>query len=177
MLKPGVLLLLLGILLLVVAGGLLVIRYFRHRKFKKVQDEFPTQLATDAWQDEAIAFLVALDASIRLPKQIPLCAGQEVRLGRDHRSNTVTLDEISISRRHARIIGERGGFIILDEGSRGGTFVNKRRLHRGERHRLQHNEIVQFYTFSYQYVLAEAPTQVIDGESTIPTRFDPGRGE
>ncbi len=63
-------------------------------------------------------------------------------------------------------------FYIRDEGSRGGTFVNRRRLHKDQKVLLHHDDIVQFYTFTYQFVLSEAPTQVNDSEPTLSTRLD-----
>lgn len=172
MFTQGGILLIAGLLILIIAGGFLLSQPLIQRWKYRSDDDSPTQIAVDTEARDASAFLVAMEASIRLPQQISLYAGKEVRLGRDRRSNTVTLNDISISRRHARIIGDEQGFVILDEGSRGGTFVDRRRLHKDERHRLQHNEIIQFYTFTYQFVMADAPTQVIDGEMTIPTRLE-----
>lgn len=170
--SPGGVLLIAGLLILTATVGVVVNQYCRQRWFRLEDNDLPTQIAADTGEYEATAFLVAMEASMRLPQRIPLHRGREVRLGRDRRLNTVTLNDISISRRHARISGEGNDFIIQDEGSRGGTFVNRRRLRAGERYRLQYNETVQFYTFTYQFVLLEAPTQVVDGEATIPTRLD-----
>jgi len=168
---PAGVLLIVGLLILIGAGSFVLGRHLR-RKWSDDDDEFPTQIDAGAGKADAAAFLIAMDASLRLPQRIALYEGRETRLGRDRRSNTVTLNDISISRRHARIIGEGRGFILQDEGSRGGTYVNRRRLHTGERHLLQHSETIQFYTFTYQFILTEAPTQVIDGEETIPSRLE-----
>ena len=40
----------------------------------------------------------------------------------------IFLDDVTVSRRHARLIREGRGFVIRDEGSLNGTFVNRRRV-------------------------------------------------
>jgi len=159
-----------GLLLIIVAVTFLLIRR-RHRP--DLADESATEIvAHKDTEQEAAAFLVALETSLRLPQKVPLYAGCETRLGRDRHSNTVTLNDISISRRHATIIGRGPAFYIRDEESRGGTFVNRRRLHKDQKALLHHDDIVQFYTFTYQFVLSEAPTQVGESEVTLSTRLD-----
>ena len=44
-------------------------------------------------------------------------------IGRDV-TNDIVVDEAAVSRRHAAIRGERGGYWIEDLGSRNGTYVN-----------------------------------------------------
>jgi hypothetical protein len=54
--------------------------------------------------------------------------GAEAVIGRDP-TNPVPLDrDTTVSRRHARIVTEAGGFRIVDEGSSNGTFVNGARV-------------------------------------------------
>jgi hypothetical protein len=169
---PGAVLLGIGCLILLSAIGYWLLVHRRRRRLSQLGDDLPTQILSDAEESNADAFLVALDKSMRLPQRIPLYKGREVRLGRDRRANTVTLNDISISRIHAIIAGRGTDFIIRDEGSRGGTFVNRHRLRSSERHRLNHNDVVQFYTFSYRFVMAEAPTEVPDAEATLSTQLD-----
>ena len=162
-------LVLLGLLLVAAA---LSFWLFRRRYRPDPPDQLPTEIVVDAGEEQAAAYLVALETSLRLPQKVPLHAGRETRLGRDRHSNTVTLNDISISRRHATIIGRGLDFYICDEESRGGTFVNRRRLHKNQKVLLHHDDIVQFYTFTYQFVLSEAPTQVGESEVTLSTRLD-----
>jgi predicted component of type VI protein secretion system len=42
--------------------------------------------------------------------------------------NTIRLDDLSVSRRHARIAYKQGGYWLSDTGSMGGTWVNGTRL-------------------------------------------------
>lgn len=170
LLTPGGVLIAFGLLLLIAMLIFWLIQ--RRRQRRDTADDLPTEIAADSGEENAAAYLVAMETSLRLPQRVPLHAGRESRLGRDRRANTVTLNDISISRRHATIIGRGADFYIRDEASRGGTFVNRRRLHKDQKVLLHHDDIVQFYTFTYQFVLSDAPTQVGASEVTLSTRLD-----
>src|SRR5260370_37924797 len=53
----------------------------------------------------------------------------EVTIGRDAASD-VLLDDISVSRRHARLVRTRGCWEVVDLGSENGTWVGGRRVGR-----------------------------------------------
>ena len=56
-------------------------------------------------------------------------AGQkEVLIGRDSRCDVV-LNHVSVSKRHASIVQDGGGFSVVDHNSTNGTFVNGSRIH------------------------------------------------
>jgi predicted component of type VI protein secretion system len=64
-------------------------------------------------------------------------SGDEIRLGRG-RENDLVLPDISVSRRHALLRQDAGGYVLVDQGSGNGTRVNGRvveevRLHTGDR--------------------------------------------
>ena len=44
----------------------------------------------------------------------------------------VFLDDVTVSRHHALVVGKNGQFVIEDKGSLNGTFVNRRRIESGE---------------------------------------------
>src|SRR5258708_32524718 len=54
----------------------------------------------------------------------------EVSIGRDP-ANLVVVDDISVSRRHARLVREGPGWRITDLGSENGTWLGGRRVSRG----------------------------------------------
>lgn len=55
----------------------------------------------------------------------------ETRLGR-HPDSEIMLDDITVSRRHARISRGPSGYTIVDDGSLNGTYVNAQRVERAE---------------------------------------------
>lgn len=52
-----------------------------------------------------------------------------VTVGR-HPDSDIFLDDISVSRRHAQIVRQDGGFVVSDLGSLNGTYVNRDRIER-----------------------------------------------
>jgi len=51
----------------------------------------------------------------------------ELSLGRDI-TNEIIITDAEVSRRHARLIAQAGGYVLEDTGSTNGTFVNGQRL-------------------------------------------------
>ncbi len=58
-----------------------------------------------------------------------LLRGERVAIGR-HPDAAIFLDDVTVSRNHAYVVREGDGWIIVDEGSLNGTFVNRRRKDR-----------------------------------------------
>ena len=65
------------------------------------------------------------------------------RLGR-HPDSEISLEDITVSRRHAEIEREADGYVIRDVGSLNGTYVNQERVDRSELH---HGDEVQIGKF------------------------------
>jgi ABC transport system ATP-binding/permease protein len=77
-------------------------------------------------------------ALLHAGRRFPLAA--EITLGRGDDNDVVLADE-RVSRHHARIRPETGGFVLVDLGSRHGTFVNGERL-TGDGRRLSSGDAV-----------------------------------
>ncbi len=54
-------------------------------------------------------------------------AGERTRIGRSPDCE-VFLDDVTVSRNHAVLIERDGGFVVEDQGSLNGTFVNRKRI-------------------------------------------------
>jgi FHA domain-containing protein/zinc ribbon protein len=53
--------------------------------------------------------------------------GERTRIGRSPDCE-IFLDDVTVSRNHAVLIDKGGSFVVEDEGSLNGTFVNRRRI-------------------------------------------------
>jgi pSer/pThr/pTyr-binding forkhead associated (FHA) protein len=69
--------------------------------------------------------------------------GELTRLGR-HPESEISLDDITVSRRHAEIHRVENGFEVVDAGSLNGTYVNQQRV---DRIPLHHGDELQIGKF------------------------------
>ena len=82
---------------------------------------------------------------------------QEIIFGTDPAQCTQIMDDPSISLVHARLRQtEDGGFLLLDNGSVAGTWVNFEPIPR-EGHRLAHGDMVNFGQLIYRFTLRVPP--------------------
>ena len=54
-------------------------------------------------------------------------SGQRTRIGRSPDCE-IFLDDVTVSRNHAVLVEQDGKFVVEDQGSLNGTFVNRRRI-------------------------------------------------
>jgi len=101
-----------------------------------------------------MAWLVALDGGLA-GKKFSLDATFLVGRGP---FNHVVLDDVRISRQHAKISPESNGHVVYDLNSANGTFVNDGQV---ERHRLAPGDLVRFGPFRFRFEpdLANAPAK------------------
>ncbi len=69
--------------------------------------------------------------------------GDITRLGR-HPDSEISLDDITVSRRHAEVQHTEQGYAVADSGSLNGTYVNQERV---ERAMLKHGDELQIGKF------------------------------
>ncbi len=101
-----------------------------------------------------------------LPEKLEIEGGREVRIGRKPALCDLIIDDQRVSRLHASIVEkEDGKFYIRDEGSAGGTFVNKRKLRVNDTHPLKHNDVINFNAVAYRFVLTD---ELDDDERDAP---------
>jgi predicted component of type VI protein secretion system len=77
--------------------------------------------------------------------------------GSDPRRAVVTLADASVCALHARLQQTSdNGFVLNDEGSLAGTWVNYACLN-GQGRRLRHGDLIHFGRLTYRFELADAP--------------------
>ena len=74
------------------------------------------------------ATLVIRSGGGRAGETYPLAA-ERVTIGR-HPDSDVFLDDVTVSRNHAVVLREGDAYVISDQGSLNGTYVNRRRIER-----------------------------------------------
>lgn len=76
---------------------------------------------------EGVLFVFSSADSDNKWHSVPLSGKQELAIGREE-SCDITLPHVSVSKVHAKIIRERGGWYIADSGSTNGVIVNNKRI-------------------------------------------------
>ncbi|MBC7294363.1 MAG: FHA domain-containing protein [Thermoleophilia bacterium] len=74
--------------------------------------------------------------------------GDVITIGRSPHSD-LFLDDVTVSRHHARIIKDESGFMVEDLNSLNGTYVNRKRI---ERHRLTDGDELQIGKFKLAFL-------------------------
>ncbi len=83
--------------------------------------------------------------------QILDLADQQLRIGRQDDNNLVLISE-KISRNHARIYGEGGGFYFEDLGSFNGSTLNDRPITPRQPQRLRHQDTLQLCDYQLLFL-------------------------
>lgn len=115
-------------------------------------DELTEVPAASPFAPEPAAHLVAVNPQYHLPQRITLYSGSAMRIGRKPELNDVILDDKQVSRVHAIITHKNNGdFYIQDNGSTGGTYVNRQKLTASDDRALYPNDIINFYAIAYRF--------------------------
>ena len=105
----------------------------------------PNALAAVAGEE---ACLVIRSGGGRAGETYPL-RGERVAIGR-HPDAAIFLDDVTVSRNHAVMVREADSWVILDEGSLNGTYVNRRR---GDRTVLADGDEIQIGKYKLTYIV------------------------
>ncbi|MBL8051588.1 MAG: FHA domain-containing protein, partial [Anaerolineales bacterium] len=108
--------------------------------------------------NEANASFIRLNADGQFAAIPPIPVIEpEIIFGTDPVQCTLILDDPSISSVHARLRQtDDGGFLLLDNNSVGGTWVNYDAIpHEG--YRLRHGDMVNFGQLTYRFMLKTPP--------------------
>jgi hypothetical protein len=106
------------------------------------------------------------------PGKIYELAQEEITIGRDI-SNRLVINDPEVSRRHARLTSQVGGYVIEDLGSTNGTFVDGQRL-MGP-HLLRPGQTVMFgekITLAYEALGFDPNATIVSAASTSPAPQD-----
>jgi hypothetical protein len=100
-------------------------------------------------------------------------------IGRDF-SNEIVINDVEISRKHARLTAQTGGFVLDDMGSTNGTFVNGRRL-LGP-HLLRPGELISFgdkVSLSFEALQFDPNATLVSAANLPPYQepFPPAAGQ
>ena len=115
----------------------------------------PQRQAAPRGRRQELGFLLRRD------RRIPL-RGAVVQIGRDPRCE-ICFGDSYVSRQHARIQRQPGGYLITDSGSRHGTFVNNRSI-RGSV-ALRHGDRIRFGREELAFLLVQTGSGPADGPS------------
>ena len=105
----------------------------------------PSTLAAVAGED---ACLVMRSGGGRAGEAYPL-RGESVSIGR-HPDAAIFLDDVTVSRNHALVERSADGWVIVDEGSLNGTYVNRRR---GDRVALADGDEIQIGKYKLTFIV------------------------
>ncbi|MEZ4726290.1 MAG: FHA domain-containing protein [Caldilineaceae bacterium] len=125
----------------------------------------------------ARATLVLERGGSELPKEIHLHTQQvngevknEWKIGRSYAYSNYVIEDRDkrVSRWHATIFERADQFYIRDEGSAGGTYVNRNKIEPRQETPLAHNDVINFNTVAYRFVVGDGPGSAANSPSTDP---------
>ena len=74
--------------------------------------------------------------------------GERTTIGRSPDCD-IFLDDVTVSRKHAVLVRDEDGYLIVDQGSLNGTFLNRRRIESG---RLEHGDELQIGKYRLSFL-------------------------
>jgi pSer/pThr/pTyr-binding forkhead associated (FHA) protein len=126
-----------------------------------------------------------LPAKIELYQQERGQAPNQWKVGRSRQYSDIIIHSKRVSRLHATILEQNGQFRLRDEGSAGGTYLNKRRLEPQMPEVLAHGDLINFNIIAYRFMIEDTmsapsskpagirPAAVGGGDATEVEMIDP----
>ena len=74
-----------------------------------------------------------------------------ITIGRNVK-NDIQIDNLSVSKQHARIVKDQGGYIVEDMGSTNGTYLNEKKI---AKEKLSHNDVITIGKHTLQAILVK----------------------
>lgn len=127
-----------------------------------IEDDITEPVKVPSFYTSAPAYLVYISGGNHLPKKLPIEGQDPIRIGRKKSFCELVLDDRRVSRLHSVISVIDGEFYIRDEGSSGGTFVNRRKLGTVDNQKLNHHDLINFNEVEYRF---ESTSEVPNGEA------------
>lgn len=118
-----------------------------------MMDELTMPVKVPSFTLEVVASLQYVRGGENLPERLSIIRDQPALFGRSKSVCDHVLDDVRVSRLHAKITQNDGHFYIQDEGSSGGTFVNQQRLSVAEKLRLSDGDLINFNEVAYLFTL------------------------
>lgn len=140
------------------------------------EEELTMPVKLPSFYTNAAAYLVYVSGGEHLPQKIPIETNEPVRIGRKKSFCDQILDDQRVSRLHAVITYEGGNFYVKDEGSSGGTFVNRRKLGPTDKQLLKSNDIVNFNEVEYRMEVTE-PDSTANADFDLNSTQEPNEAE
>ncbi len=171
----GSLLTAMGVLIFGVIAAAVLISFGRRRTHgSKTRDEQPKRRRTlrraglrEAQEKAPVeARLVQVDRDSNGEEAIPL-TGVDIIVGSDPSLAAVPIEDPSIDGMHARLIRQvDGGYVVRDQDSKAGTWVNFEPLPEAGR-KLEHGDLIQFGGTTFRFQLTNPPPPRIIRIKTI----------
>lgn len=134
------------------------------------EDDVTEAIPVLSFDRSAPAYLAYISGGDHLPKKLALEGDEPIRIGRKKSLCELILDDKRVSRLHAVIFLLDSEFHIIDEGSTGGTFINRQKLSMTNSHKLAHNDTINFNEAEYRF---EITYQTAGQDNALPSAYPP----
>lgn len=117
------------------------------------------------------AWLIHVDGGLNPPPRIRLMPFIKQTIGRSRERSRIVIAENVISKLHCSIISDDNKiFYLVDEGAKGGTFLNRRLVGPEEKLQLEHGDEINLNVITYRFELGNTGNEVIEAPKSGVTK-------